>query len=402
MSLGFKIPKILGLLLLFTYSCKFEPNNLRSTLKSQNIYQHIAKGSVKFTRSSNLTSGNLEFTLLKPYACAIKYWSDDLNENPSETSPKIFNCTSEELEQNITFSDLETTVPYSFKIYVWPKALSSEQGSYLTLKERLSLKDLASSEIVFHNYNSPRQTGETYTFKSKDKHNLLDLRNKILSKYSTDSGVRCQESPIYSELDYKRESSQGDATNRPLHGLSSLATDGYAFAPTNAHPNYNTHLIHQFDSVERLQNMEWQFKWNDVPHTFTSFPPGYIEGLEIKSNDLSFNIEHRDLMGTLPIHSTGASTLEFEVNAIYPGQINFVHLEFKSEIEANPSLYCTYLYENSKFVLPDQYYKTLNSGSYNMTLIYESIQLHYKSHLQYPPWVITSQDWVHAKINKVL
>ena len=390
------------ILSIFTGSCKYSPNQMRSTLKSKNVYNFIAKGSIKFTRSSAQTTGDLTFLLTSPYSCAVEYWAEDLNEPPSASAPKYIQCPDGKMDQKIFISGLDASVPYTFKILVWPESLTAASGAYIILKETLNLKEQETSHIVFHQFNSPRQIGETYTFQRSSAQSLFDLRNELIARYPIENGVVCQNNPIVPQNPYTRNLSEEDSKKRPLHGLVSLSTDGYAFGGTRNHPFFNTRLIHQFENVERLKNWTWQFQWEDLAYEFTTFPPGYIEDLNLSSGDQSHLIKNRELLGVLPSYQVGVKTLEFNIDVIFPGQINFVHIELKDPFDKNRALYCSYLYENSKFTLPDEFYKLLEPGTYDMTVSYESIQIHYKSNLPYPPWVISSQDWIHAKLKKVL
>ncbi|SME91302.1 hypothetical protein [Pseudobacteriovorax antillogorgiicola] len=398
-------PRLLSLVIgvAMVASCKFQPNQLRSTHQAPNVYQFLVKGSIKFDRSAAQTGGDLSFQLTNSYSCGVEYWADDLNQEPQATAPKYVQCPEGNLSPLIFIPGLDPSVPYTFKLMVWPKSLTVASAAYIVLKERLSLSDQATDHIIFHNYNAPRQSGETYTFLSSGETSLLELRNELLGKYPVEEGITCQaKQPIEQNFNFTRNRSLDDGEKRPLHGLRSLSTDGYAIGPAKQHSFFETRLKHFFSSVERLKNWQWNFQWEDLAYEFTTFPPGHIEDLSIKTSQGEASLGNRDLLGTLPSYEVGEEAPEFNLNAIFPGQINFVHVEIKDPFARNRALYCSLLYENSTFIIPEEPYKSLDPGNYDITVIFESIQIHYKSNLPYPPWVITSQDWIHAKIKKVL
>ena len=383
--------------ILGTASCKFTPNNVRSVLQSNDIFRYIDKESIVFVRSEGGDSGTLSFDLKSNLECSIEYWAEDLNTTPNSSAPLQANCVGETMDKEITLNQLDKTVPYTFKIYVWPKALNASKGEYIVLKEKLDLKETLSQEFIFTQYDSPREAGETYSYVRPSKISLYSLREFLLNKYSLGDGQTCQETPIAPNDAFAFNKS----TSTDVH-LKDINTEGYALSKSTVHAGYSNIYTSRYENIDFQENWKWRFNWKDSDHEFTILPPTYIEEANLISEDSAIELYDRDLMGTLTEHNISKNTFEIEFKPIFVGHINYVHLEFKSLNPENKSLYCTVLWDGNNIKIADENFASLSNGEYQFLLMFETIQIHYKSSLPYPPWVITNRDWIHAKFNKVV
>ena len=102
--------------------------------------------------------------MVQDYQCMVLFWSEDLNEAPFADSPKNIPCSAKSKTVTMDFGDLQPGIPYSFKIMVWPKKLTSASSAFVILRERRSLKEIFSDNIVVSRYLNPRQTAETFIY----------------------------------------------------------------------------------------------------------------------------------------------------------------------------------------------------------------------------------------------
>lgn len=383
-------------------ACRDAPNHTRSSVKSRDIYRYIVADSVDFRRGEDKTSGTLTLTLKDDYNCAIEFWSADPNTTPNETSPSVRLCPENQMNISLSYGDLEASIPYIFKISLWPKSLSSANAVFIIINEAERTSQLAAKHLVLHNYNSPRQTGEIYTFLQQDQFNLQQLRETFLRKYALDQGHLCGSKPFSPQLPYIRSQSLEDPQKRPLHGLGKIATTGYGLSTPTVHSYYKTRLISNVETINRLKNWNWQFTWEDQNYEFTTYPPAYIQELHISSANSDMSFSNRELQGVLPTYPLTDVAPTIDLKAIFPGQINFVHIDIKDPYRNDQALFCTYLYQGQPFTIPLSNYKNLGPGTYDFTVTLESIDIHAKSEPSYPPWVLSNQDWIHGKVKKVI
>ncbi len=392
---------VVSLITILIAGCKYSPNQVRSSLKSANIYQFVEEGTIKFTRTNDQKSGNLKFTLTANYQCAVIFWSEDLNENPAADSPMTFPCPKDETNVTVYFTELKPLVPYSFKIMIWPQKLTASSSAFIILRESKSLKELQTNILVINNYIAPRLSGETYVFAMKESKTLYDIQEQISDLYSDDIG-KCQKSPPKKNFPFAYDSSSDQGSEDPFLSLSSLSTDGYSRGVAKRHKFYNNRYVTNMTTVDNNQKFNWFFSWQGQSHSFLTFPPIRFVEFMAKANNGPKNISFRSLKDAQPKFIFGRNPPEFSYSIVYPGHFYYIHLQLRNPFNTNEAIYCVYNANKTNFSIPPDIYQSLANGSYELTAIVESIQLHYKSDMAYPPWIITYQDMIHSKFEKVL
>ena len=91
-SMMIEKPKILFLFTLIITSCKYLPNQTRtsgSKISSEKIYN---SKEITFSRNTNFTAGTLKFQINQNYTCEVSYWTDNPNVTPNKNSPVVYSC----------------------------------------------------------------------------------------------------------------------------------------------------------------------------------------------------------------------------------------------------------------------------------------------------------------------
>src|SRR5690606_11782420 len=105
---------------------------------------------------------------------------------------------------------------------------------------------------------------------------------------------------------------------------------GFAVGQAAAHPFYNTRLVGSYEQTARQENWIFQFKWNEKPFSFSSYPPGYLGSLSVGDGASSQAVSTRTLSGTLQTVVLGANRLKLEPRIIFPSEVSRFLLTIKS------------------------------------------------------------------------
>ncbi|NRA65781.1 MAG: hypothetical protein HRU19_14925 [Pseudobacteriovorax sp.] len=388
-----------GLLLLVT-SCKYQPNQVRSTLQSKNIYEFIEQGSIVFSRIEDRTKADLSFKMTGNYQCAISLWSEDPNAKHTVDQPKNYSCPKNENPINATLTGLEPSVPYSIKISVWPEKLSSQTSASITLLEDKTLREIQTDKILVASFNTARQTGEIYPFLLREKKSLLDIKNDILVIY--DNSESCTTSKPPRNFIYSQNFSAPDPQSRALHGIESVSSDGYGNGKSKPHKFFSNRLVHNFRSINSNQPIEWQMRYDGQDKTFSTLQPVQLKKLNLTTERGFSEIINRSLKGAAPKIKVGRSSPRFAVEVLYPTEISYIHFWIQESTNREQGIFCTYKLSDNSINLDSKLYDSLGEGSYDFTAVVESIEIHFDEKLAYPPWIISHQDWVYSKFIKVL
>lgn len=383
--------------------CKIMPSNMRTNGSDNNASELIDQDSITFVRSNNGAAGELTFRLLNKNSCRVEYWADDPTGQPSPQSPMVKDCPADldGLTVKLAISNITSGIPLSFRIYAWPKALAFTNTNFVLWKEAKDLTKVQSGFLVVARYMNPRQASEIYTYQFPQAISLDEVKKALTAGSATSTPI-CSEGDNEPEMAFPRYKSQTDKSNRPLHGLSQVFSDGFARAAASPHPFFNTRLTQAFEGVDKQQPWKWGFSWEGQNYTFETYAPGFMNGVTYLANDSSVPVSGTALGTAMSVLDAGSRPFVIKTTAIVNAEIANFRLTIKSSDASRTLVRCSYPKQTSDVALPAAYYDKLASGEYIATLILESSQIHYKEGAPYPPWIITSQDWVHFKINKRL
>ncbi len=381
--------------------CKIMPSNMRTSSQDKDASDLMDESSIQFVRTGTGTTGELSFRLLNKHSCRIEYWADDPTGQPSPNSPMSRDCPdSDTLIVKMPIANITSGISLSFRIYVWPKALTFTSKVAVEWKEAKDLTKVQSGFLVVARFMNPRQASEIYTYQFPSTISLDEVQKTIMAGMA--STAACTETEAEPEMSYPRFKSQNDKSNRPMHGLSQVFSDGFARASATAHPFFNTRLTQFFEAIDKQQTWRWGFNWEGQNYTFETFAPGYMNGVTFLANDTSVPIKGDGLTSAMSILDAGSRPFVIKATPIVTSDLAAFKMTVKSSDASKTLLRCNFPRATNDLSIPANFYERLGAGEYIVTLVLESSQIHFKDGAAYPPWLITSQDWVHFKINKRL
>lgn len=385
-------------ILIFSSSCKMLPNTIRSGTSETNVAELMDPGSIQFTRSADGKSGTLSFTMKEQHECRIEYWADDPSGTPAPSAPIVRDCSKTELKltPSLALSNLTPGIPLSFRIYVWPRTLNFLSSYVASFREGQDLDGVSSSNLVVVRYSVPRNSNEIYTYQFAGTTSLATIKAGLTPASTTP----CEENPKDEALPFPRFRSLEDATKRPLHGLSEVTSDGYARGQAQPHPFFTSRLVQTFESTTKQETWKWSFQWEGKDHSFESHAPGALATLSLGSN--STLLRNRSLNNTLADVEAGAQSPVFNPSIIFPSDIARYIVTVKSEDASQTLLRCQFPIDQAKVQIPNALYGKFGEGSYVVSFALETSQIHFREQGDYPPWIITAQDFVQFKLNKRL
>jgi hypothetical protein len=391
---------LIGSLAILLSACKIQPNLIRSEPKSSTAFKLIDRDSIGFQRRPDPTSGDFYFQLKDDYRCRVEYWAEDLSSSPNAQAPMSLKCPADQRKHNFTVTDLKPGIPYSFKISVWPQNLSPQASTAVIFRESRSLSNEKTNHMVFARYVGPRRSSEIYTYQFAGETNLLEIRQTFIDHYQRSGSYGCGEDDLTAETAYPRYNSLETGDDRPFHGLGRVATDGYGRGQADAHPFFDTRLSQTYSDINRQTNWDWYFEWENEVYQFTTYPPGYLESINLINGDRVAELAQRDLSGATSVVELHDDDLKLELSPMFPADLSFAHIRFRDPFDAAKSFYCSFPVEESQITIPADLVRDFPAGKYDFTVIFETIQIHFEKGTPYPPWIIASQDWVHSQINK--
>lgn len=387
-------------IIFFLYSgCNYKPNQL-STLSNQgDIYKFVRKGSIRFSRNQNITNASLSFELVEDSNCAIEYWSDDTEALLPSNSAKYLPCEKEELNKNFLISGLNPAATYVFKIYAWPQKLTSSASSWIVLKEKSSFNNTTDKAIV-NLFNVPRLNSEIHAHEFSSMKSLYDIQNIYRNRYSIDESSPCSkkfqpESEIFPQ--------NSNPEKNPISDLSHLSTDGFATGLAKKHPSFRHRMTNHFSKFEAKDKWSWDFQWKDHRFQFVTSAPSMITSVKLQDGESTHDITSNNLSGSAPVISVSTSSPVLSIASIFPGHYDIVHIIVKDPYTQDAPLTCLFTHNNTSnksYALGATLFKALPPGTYDLTVILESIKTHSEPDNKYPSWIFLSEDWVTAKIRK--
>lgn len=387
-------------LLELTTACKLQPNQLRSDLQTKDAFDLIDRSTVAFKRRADPTIGDLSFTLKGPYQCRITYWAEDLETTPNSQSPFTLECPAGLTKINIALTGLKPGIPYTFQLNAWPTNLTPEASATAIFREGRALGEENTNHVVLVRYVIPRRSTEIHTFRFEGETTLLRIRSQYADHYRRPVDEECTTEDLFSTLPFPRHNSLDDPDRRPLHGLGKVASDGYARSGVQVHPFFQTRLTQVYDNIERLQNWQWLFQWENQTHQFEIYPPGFIDSLVFLSNDNGPTLSNRSLGGAADIVDLEDEEINLDFTTIFPSDLSFIHLRLQDPFNEEQRIHCTFPADRKRYTIPQRFVKNLPASNYDLTAVFETVQIQYRSGNPYPPWIISSQDWVHTRIRK--
>lgn len=379
-------------------SCKFQPNAIRSELKTSNAFQFIAQDSIGFKRNTAKTEGELFFELKSDLNCRIEYWSDDLSVAPNITAPLALLCPeTTDRAFRIPITDLVPGSPYSFKIVVWPKSLDSSAAAAVIFREGGNLEAIKSDVLVIAKHVRPRRASELYAVALKDQNNLSQIKQKIFETRAIDPDQPCQLGQASQALLFEKPEDQNS-----LFGLKDVSSDGYGRAVAELHPFHEGRLKLSYESIESRQNWQWRFNWNQTIYNFEVLPPGYITEFNLVQDESIHPLSSASLAGAVEEIDLSTSDLQIEMQNLFPQEIAYLDVLLKDRFNPENSLHCRFSGNESRHTIASDLIGKLKPGTYDFVATFETIQIHYIQDTPYPPWVISSQDWVFSRLRKRL
>ena len=380
---------------------------MRTQARSEAALGMIEESSIQFIRAPSGTAGTFSFLLKDSHHCRVDYWTQDPNGVPSSGAPKSINCPSDAstLAVKIPIDSIKVGIPLTFRIAVWPKTLTALNNFTLEYREDQENKNLANVQteyLVIARYVGPRNSNEIYTYQFPTSMSVKEIKAQLAEKYYQGEVPICNTKSLNPEPLFPRNRSLDDVRNRPLHGLSSLNTDGFGRATATIHPFFSNRLMQFYESVERKQNWLWNFQWETKSYTLESFPPGYLANLTLVEGSNNIVLKNRLLGNALPTVDSSNKTLRLIPSILYPTEIARYDLSIKSADANKLVLHCQFSIDQETLTIPETFYQKIPAGEYLATLVFETNQLAYKNGEAFPPWLITAQDWIHFKINKKL
>ncbi|MFW7378319.1 MAG: hypothetical protein ACOH5I_05900 [Oligoflexus sp.] len=381
-------------------ACKLQPNQLRSNLQTSDAFDLIDRGSVGFKRRADPTIGDLYFSLRGPYNCRIAYWAEDLQSSPNSQSPFTMDCPEGETKINFALTGLEPGIPYTFQLSAWPQNFNPETSATAIFREGRALGDESTNHVILMRYVIPRRSAEIHSYRFEGDTSLLHIRNLYTDHYKRPIDEECTTEDIFANIPFPRHNSLDDPQGRGMHALGNVATDGYARSGAQLHPFFPTRMIQTYDSVERLQNWQFIFQWEEQTHQFELYPPGFIDELVFIGGEEGPVLANRSLGGISDTIDLVDENIQLELSTSFPSDISFIHLRVQDPFNAEQRIHCSFPADRKRYSIPTKFIKNLPAGTYDLTTIFETVQIQYRSGTPYPPWIVTSQDWVHARLNK--
>ncbi|MCX6127547.1 MAG: hypothetical protein NTX25_00615 [Proteobacteria bacterium] len=393
------IPVLFALLIA---ACKILPHSIRSDLKGEEALAMLDSNSINFARTPNGSGGTLSFLLKERHNCRVEYWTDDPTGLPPLGAPKSMPCPNDgtSLAVKLAIKDISPGLALNFRITVWPRTLTALKGFSVEYKEAKDLSRVKAGYLIVARYVSPRNSNEIYSYQFSKTTTIEDIKTKLIQNNNQDEPVVCSDKPVDQILAFPRSESAEDAQKRPLHGLSDVNTDGYGRTTAEVHPFFSTRLMQFYDSIDRQQNWRWNFHWEGQVNSFESLPPGYLASLNMIEGNNTVLLKNRLLGNVLPAVESTGKTLRFTPSILYPTEISRYELTIKSSDASKLLLRCQFSIDQETLTVPENFYEKIPAGEYIATLMYETNQIHYKEGANYPPWLITAQDWIHFKINR--
>ncbi len=382
-------------------ACKMLPGNMRSEVKNSDVLDLIDESTVKFSRTAEGTGGDLSFRMKDKYNCRIQYWSDTLDGNPSPKAPMAIDCPNDGQKSEVQFA-LENLTPgasLNFRIMLWPRNTSFLANFAYEFAEGGDLARVQTSSLVVSRYVVPRNSNEIYTYQFPSVTNMKSIKDKL----QEDLGKRlntCVEGPGDTQLPYPRFKSVEDAQKRALHGLSKLSTDGFGQGIATVHPFFPTRLTQFFDDVDRQQNWKWSFDWEGRRGGFEVSPPGYLAALTLTDGNTTTDVRNRLLGNALPNIDVSSKPFVLTPSIQFVSDLSSFQLTVKSPDASKTLLRCDFPLKEASLAIPGNSYAKLPAGEYLVTLTLETTQIYARDGAEFPPWVISSQDWSSFKVNK--
>lgn len=383
-------------------ACKFIPNTIRSDARNAEVYKLIEDGSLKFSRSMEGTSGEFNFQLKDRHNCRVEYWSDDPTGRPAPSSPMAVDCPAESPQNSVKIpvQNITAGMPLTFRVHVWPKTLTFLTSLSVEFKEGRDLTKVEAGHLVVARYMSPRNSSEIYTYQFAKSTSLAEVKTALQFKGVAGEDT-CTTGDVDEEPPFPRFKSQNDKQGRPLHGLGAVSTSGYGTKAAENHPFFPTRLTQYYDNVDRQQNWKWNFEWEGKKYSFESFPPGYMANVDLISGQQRIPIQNRAL-GNALVSAVELGNQSFSLSPIllYAPEIGVYHFTLKTADASRTVLRCDFSADQRELTIPSNFLQKVTAGEYIATLALDTTQIHYKEGSAYPPWLISTQDWVYFKINK--
>jgi hypothetical protein len=391
-----KLAKALAFLSLT--ACKMMPGTIRSGTSNAKVGELMDPASIEFTRSADGSTGLLSFVMKDQHECRVEYWAEDPTGTPPPSSPLTTDCSKTELtlQPKVNIQGLTPGMAVTFKIYVWPRTLNFLSNYSVIFKENRDLNAVPSKSLVIVRYAVPRSSDEIYTYQSSGNMSLASIKSSLARTVATP----CEENPKDEELPFPRLKSQEDSSKRPLHGLTAVTSSGFGNAQATTHPFFPTRLLQFFDATNTQEIWKWSFQWEGKAFSFDSKAPGSIGSLVMGS--AAVTLKNRNLNNVLPEVLVDAKSPVFTPKALLPTDLARYVLTVKSDDGSQNLLRCQFPIDQENVQIPDALYAKLGEGRYVLSFTLETSQIHYREQGDYPPWIITAQDFVHFKLNKRL
>ncbi len=295
-------PKILFLFILVIASCKYLPNQTRTTgtkISSERIYN---TKNIEFKRNTNFTAGTLTFEIDSNYTCEVSYWTDNPNVTPNKSSPIIYNCPeTKNGKYEIYFTDLSLSDSYNFEIASWPKGLDRGLSiKHLFKEDNKNLDNIEISDIYVIQYNHQTKSMKLSYLKPEVQLNFKELKSEIsseisktceVSNYLKNSILRVNKVPI-----------------------KTIWSDG--FLSTDRSSQYRQSKFLKLKNLDIRQDWTLGFEEGDLPKSILLPKPQYIKAVSIKNRNENKELVNYSFLGKIKDTKIESSNTKLQLDLI--------------------------------------------------------------------------------------
>lgn len=379
----YKLIQILPLIFFFS-GCKLHKEQKRGFKKgvTENGESNIIlTDSITFERTNSFREGNISFKSKLIVTCEVQFWTD-WNEN----NPTIVPCQkkpAKEISQSI--GPLEQNKNYTIKVSFWPPDLPKKASKYFIYKEKGELHEALISNLVIAKTVVSLRTTEIFQHQLKEPSTVSGIRDILIPKKECKAEITNKPFPYVS------------TTEKPT--IESISSSGFARGTASPHPHFSNRFIQQYDFLQTNLNWDWNYKWKSIEQRFSSRAPGYLSSLYLKSGDIKKRLKNKSVnYSNSTINIKDASELNFEW---YPKN-RTTNSYFKVTLKGRQKGYnisCIFSSASGMTSINKELLNKMPTDDYELLAIFSSTQIHTRTNMDIPTWVMVAHDWRYATIN---
>ena len=367
-------------------SCKPKPTDRSGRKEGLGTLfkDYFDSSSIVLSRDSTKKIATLSFNIRGDLGCRFQYWEDTDNENRKEV-----NCDG--IQSSKVTQIFENLTPHSkltIAVYLWRTSPEKDGISFEVPEKTFSL-NLKSANIL--KMAIPQLSNEIGSIEFQSETPVSDLWKKLQRKEGCLKGPPPNNMETLSKIQQLR--------------VKNVSSTGFATAPATSHPFFANLLQQFYDSYDFKTTYNFAYKntETDKDLQFSSNRPARISTMnlmlptvheiggpsqrKLTTPEKVIKYESKDIIVTWIARSVPPNTPSNMV-------VKVVSVDKKNQI------HCSFNPAEGKGTISKADINSFPPGRYELTVVLESYQFFSKNDPDFIPWIIVSNDWRWAILEK--